>query len=169
MKKPAVTRACVLRWIASDVRLVVEFSTRANYPPAVLRPRAEPRGVPRETGEEIRHPRCSHHPPALIQLDPPLARAALRCKPWGQHGAARNPFSPNGCSITLFIELRTRHSCLADDVVELAIGQISPVRVGQLDLLAIVDPVEAVIAVVILNPGEVSLYEVIVDLGTGLV
>ncbi len=53
--------------------------------------------------------------------------------------------------------------------MELAIGQISPVRVGQLDLLAIVDPVEAVIAVVILNPGEVSLYEVIVDLGTGLV
>jgi hypothetical protein len=47
--------------------------------------------------------------------------------------------------------------------MELAIGQICPVGVGQFDLLAIVDPVEAVIAVMMLNPGEVPLDEVIVD------
>jgi len=48
--------------------------------------------------------------------------------------------------------------------VELAIGQVMPVRVGQFDLLAIVDSVETPIALMILNPGEVPLDEVIVDL-----
>ena len=75
-----------------------------------------------------------------------------------------NPFSPNSRSFPLFVELRTGQAGLANDVVELAIGHIRPVGVGQFDLLAIVDPVEAVIAVMILNPGEVPFDEVVVDL-----
>ena len=69
-----------------------------------------------------------------------------------------------GGNAVLFVELRARHSCLADDVVELAVSQIRTVRVGQFDLLAIVDPVVVVIAVVIWNPSEVPPDEVIVDL-----
>ncbi len=84
--------------------------------------------------------------------------------PCRQHWTSRNPFSPNGSSLSLFIKLRAGQPSLADDVVELAIGQVRPVRVGQFDLLAIVDSVETVIAVMILNPGEVPLDEVIVDL-----
>jgi hypothetical protein len=48
--------------------------------------------------------------------------------------------------------------------VELAISEIRPVRVGQFDPLAVVDPVVAVIAVTLLNPAEVTSDEVIVDL-----
>jgi len=48
--------------------------------------------------------------------------------------------------------------------VELAIGQVRPVGVGQFDLIAIVDSVKAVIAVMILHPGEVPFDEVVIDL-----
>ena len=48
--------------------------------------------------------------------------------------------------------------------MELAASQIRAVRVGQLDLLAIVDPVIGVIAVVILYTCQVTSDEVIIDL-----
>ena len=51
--------------------------------------------------------------------------------------------------------------------MELGISQVSPVGVGQFDLLSIVDTVEAVIAVVILHPGKVPFDEVIFDLRDG--
>ena len=78
-----------------------------------------------------------------------------------------NPFSPNSRSFPLFVELRTGQAGLANDVVELAIGHIRPVGVRQFDLLAIVDPVEAVSASMIWNSCEVTLNKVVVDFPNG--
>ena len=107
---------------------------------------------------------CSS-PVPKCRTQPQLAPADLRSNARGQHWGARNTLSPNGRSITLSVELRTRHTCLTDDVVEFAIGKVNSVRVWKLDLLAIVDPVVAVVAVVILNAREVSFDEVVIDFG----
>ena len=97
-------------------------------------------------------------------ISPLLTCVALRPKTCWKHWATRDILSPKRCSLTLLIELRARHSSLANNVVELAASQIRAVRVGQLDLLAIVDPVIGVIAVVILYTCQVTSDEVIIDL-----
>ena len=69
-----------------------------------------------------------------------------------------------GRSNALFVKLRTCHSSLTNDVVELAIGQISPMGVWKLDHFAVVDPEVTVVTVMVLHPSKVALYEVIVHL-----
>ncbi len=102
-------------------------------------------------------------PLADIKRRAPTVTSALWAKARGEHWIARNTFSPYGRAIALLVKLWASHSCFANDVVELAIGQISPMRVWKLDQFAVVDPVVAVMTVMVLYPCKVALYKVVVD------
>ncbi len=93
----------------------------------------------------------------------PAGTSAFWTEARGQHWIAGDAFSPYRCASPLLIKVRACHSSLTNDVVELAIGQISPMGVWKLDHFAIVDPVVAVVTVMVLHTCKVALDKVIVN------
>ena len=64
---------------------------------------------------------------------------------------------------SFFIELRTCHHRLANNIVELAISQVSSMRDWQLDLCSIVDLLVTMIALVIWHSCKISFDKIVVD------
>ena len=93
----------------------------------------------------------------------PAGSSAFWAEARGQHWISGNAFSPHRCASPFIIKLRTCHSSLTNDVVELAIGQISPMGVWKLDHFAVVDPEVTVVTVMVLHPCKVALDKVIVN------